>query len=939
MQSRQKRTAIRRTPAVPLRAPSPAEPEITETGGESLLLAAQRALIDCLPDVTWIKDHEGRLTLVNRAFAERYGISPEDAMGKTDFDIYPADKAARLREEDLRVMATRKPLRYESTLTVEGRECWVEVVKAPIMDAAGKVSGTVGTSRDISARKSAEQASERVQQRLELALEGSGLVLWDTDLKNGIVHLSEGWSRLLGGEPGETRTTVEKLMALVHPDDLPAARDLSMECLLGDRDDYATEHRVRTPDGHWKWILSRGRVTARDAAGRALRMTGTNLDITRRKSMEESLRQALEQSDTLLETTPTAIAVVHDGVINRCNAAMNRMFGFSGQPVRPMAVLFPGAAAWAHAKERIDAALADHQSFNGELELKRSDGTRFWVVAAARPVQAGASEILFALTDVTEQRLLAKELESAKEGADAANRAKSGFLATMSHEIRTPMNGVLGMLELLEMTHLNPEQRESLTLARSSAVSLLRLIDDILDFSKIEAGQLEIKPEPVSLQTLARRAITVHHELAARKGLELKCLVDPELAPAHVGDGLRITQILNNLLSNAIKFTEKGSVQLSVDCIRREGTHEVLRIRVRDTGIGIAPEQKARLFQPFVQGDSETTRRFGGTGLGLSICRRLAVLMDGDVNLDSQPGTGTEVTATLKLAVAGSDLLRKQWMERNSAGTGNTALTATGASDALILVVEDHAVNRLLLERQVSLLGYRVELAADGSEALEKLRNNRYDLVLTDCHMPNMDGYQLTREIRAMESARKSAPMPIIACTANALPADAALCLESGMNDYLSKPVTIGELRQKIARWLKPGESAYDRQSPEDRQSTQEPAQSGEPLDPEALLPYTGGNPGLRDDILRQFLTAHRTDMSGLSPVAGCRDAEKIARATHRIKGAARMIGAYPLATAAEQAEKAARSGLVDAACGLLPKLAEETARLEHFIEKSASTG
>lgn len=938
MQSRPKRTAIRRKPAVPSQKIPPAASGISATGSEPLLLAAQRALIDCLPDVTWIKDHEGRLTLVNRAFAERYGISPEDAIGKTDFDIYPADKAAQLREEDLRVMATREPLRYESTLTVEGRERWVEIVKAPIMDATGAVSGTVGTSRDISARKSAEQVSDRAQQRLELALEGSGLALWDTDLRSGEVHLSDGWSRLLGGEPGETRTSVEKLMALVHPDDLPAALELSMECLRGDRDDYATEHRVRTAGGQWKWIVSRGRVTARDASGRALRMTGTNLDITRRKSMEESLRQALEQSDTLLETTPTAIAVVHDGVINRCNAAMNRMFGFSSQPVRPMAALFPSTAAWAHAKERIDAALSDKQSFNGELELKRSDGTRFWVVAAARPVQAGAAEILLALTDVTEQRMLAKELESAKEAADAANRAKSGFLATMSHEIRTPMNGVLGMLELLELTRLNPEQRESLTLARSSAVSLLRLIDDILDFSKIEAGQLEIKPEPVSLQTLANRAINVHHELATRKGLELKCLVDPELATAHIGDGLRITQILNNLLSNAIKFTEKGSVRLSVDCVRHEETHDLLRISVRDTGIGIPPEQQTRLFQPFVQGDSETTRRFGGTGLGLSICRRLALLMGGDVTLDSSPGIGTEVSTTLKLAVASADLLRQQQQELASGNIRETTGSAAG-SDARILVVEDHAVNRLLLERQISVLGYHVELAVDGCEALEKLRNNRYDLVLTDCHMPNMDGYQLTREIRAMESARKSAPMPIIACTANALPADAALCLETGMNDYLSKPVSIGELRQKLVRWLKPAESDNGKQPLTDAQSPPEPGQSGEPLDPAALLPYTGGDPGLRDDILSQFLAAHIDDMSELSPVADCMDAEKIARATHRIKGAARMIGALPLATAAEEVEKAARSGLLDAACGLLPKLSGETARLEQFIKKSAGTG
>ncbi|MGE0559052.1 MAG: PAS domain S-box protein [Burkholderiales bacterium] len=898
------------------------------------LAAEQRTLLDSLPDVTWIKDRDSRLTLVNRAFAERYRITADDAVGLTDFDIYPAEKAAQLREEDLRVMVTRQPLRYESTLTIDGSEFWVEIVKAPVIDAEGTVIGTVGTSRDITARKAAEQASERSQQRLELALEGSGLVFWDIDLGTGKAHMSDGWAKLLGLPPGETLTTVDELVALVHPDDLPLAQKLSVESIRNLRNDYMVEHRVRVADGSWKWILSRGRVTARDGNGRALRMSGTNLDITARKSMENSLRQALDQSDTLLETTPTAIAVTREDVIVRSNVAMDRMFGFKDQEERPLAELFPGAAEWNEAKARIDAALADQRSFNGELELQRTDGTRLWVVAAARPVQPGSPEILFALTDVTELRRLTSQFESAKEAADAANRAKSGFLAAMSHEIRTPMNGVLGMLELLALTELNQEQRESLFLAHNSAISLLRLIDDILDFSKIEAGQLEIKPEPLSLQILAESAITVYHELAARKNLELTSSISPGLEGIiYVGDGLRISQIINNLLSNAIKFTEHGSVRLQLERTAGTDGFDTIRIRVTDTGSGIPPEQQSRLFRPFVQGESESARRLGGTGLGLSICRRLAKLMGGNAELRSTPGAGTEVTCTIRLAVADTEIISK-YQAQKLAGQAATVVSRAKTSDALILVVEDHPVNRMLLQRQVSLLGYRTDFAADGVEALEKIRSHHYDLVLTDCHMPNKDGYQLTRDIRAMESAAGiTSALPIIACTANALPSDADQCLEAGMNDYLSKPITLKSLSEKISRWLR-----TDREVAATTQAVAGTAlpEKNAPLDPAALDPYTQGNPKLRQDILDQFDDANEADLAALRIALESGQAETLARSAHRIKGAARMIGAGPLAAAAERIEQHARSGHLESAADLRGDLEHEAARLKACIRQLA---
>jgi len=354
---------------------------------------------------------------------------------------------------------------------------------------------------------------------------------------------------------------------------------------------------------------------------------------------------------------------------------------------------------------------------------------------------------------------------------------------------------------------------------------------------------------------------------------------------------------------------------------------------VSDTGPGIAPEQQPRLFRPFVQGESEAARRLGGTGLGLSICRRLAEMMDGSAELHSIPGEGTQVTCILRLAITGADAIRQQREQRHAA-VAAVPQGEKAAKEALILVVEDHPVNRVLLQRQVSLLGYRCDLAGDGIEALTRLAEHHYDLVLTDCHMPNMDGYQLTREIRSREAAAGNLhAIPVIACTANALSSDATLCFEAGMNDYLPKPITLQSLGEKITRWLR--DSVAVDTAPSDQAVHATPPETGNSLDLAALEPYVQGNAGLRDEILGQFLSEHASDLAALDLALGRNETEQIIRTTHRIKGAARMIGAAPLAATSERMETLARSGQLAAAAALRNALGKETSHLELAIRES----
>ena len=1029
----------------------------------------QIALLDSLPDVAWLKDIRGCLVSVNLAFSKRYGIAREAAIGKTDFDIYPRDKAAQLRHEDNEVIASRQSIRYESSQEFEGKHCWVEIVKSPIFDATGNVIGTVGTSRDISARKAAEsqlQESERrfrmlaemssdwyweqdaecrftsitsrannpldfkaligkkrwelpsegitperwrahratleahlpfhdfeyisvqpngahrhfmasgkpvydengkfagyrgigsditarkaaeaelrlAKERLELALQGSRLALWDTNLATGEVYLSEAWSRMLGRPAGETRTTTAELMALVHPDDLAHATQRSMETVRGDRDEYMTEHRVRAADGEWRWIISRGRVSARDATGRALRMSGTNLDITERKEMENTLRTALSRSEVLLQTTPTAIALVRDHIIRRCNPAMERLFGAApgalvGCSTR---VLFPQKDDWVAAIEKSRDAIERGDTVNEQFEFARAGGEKFWAMVAARQLEPGSPEILFTYTDVTAQQNLLRALVRAKEMADVASQSKSSFLATMSHEIRTPMNGVLGMLELLAFSNLDDEQRESLGLARDSATALLRLIDDILDFSKIEAGQLEIRPEPVSIGALVNRAAAVYSELATRKGLLLEHRVDPDMSPAHHADGLRLTQIINNLLSNAVKFTAHGKISLEVESLERNAEGESLRLRVSDTGIGVSPEQQRHLFQPFMQADANTTRNYGGTGLGLSICRRLAEKMDGSISMESAPGSGTVMTLLLRLPLAdpallaGDDKARRDEIIARSGG--DNAPDLLGIS---ILLADDHPINLRLIERQARLLGFDTTLAHDGVEALEKWKTGSYAMILTDCHMPHMDGYDLAREIRRLEAAAGTAkPIPIIACTANAMESDARACMEAGMNDYIAKPTTLEALKAKIEHWVSAGGNISALAAPpaiEAPAATPTVATADAPLDDHTLAEFTGGDASLRREILLQFIASDEPDAAELRLALAGDDCAAIAKSAHRVKGASRMIGAQPYANVAELIERAGRDGNLSVAKARLPDFEREQARLAAYLH--AETG
>ncbi|KXS33769.1 MAG: putative Histidine kinase [Candidatus Gallionella acididurans] len=501
-----------------------------------------------------------------------------------------------------------------------------------------------------------------------------------------------------------------------------------------------------------------------------------------------------------------------------------------------------------------------------------------------------------------------------------ANRAKDSFLATMSHEIRTPLGGLLGMMELLSRSRLDAEQHEMLRAARGSGKNLLRIVDDILDWTKIEAGKLVLSPQTVSIPAMLRGVVSTYAQLSSEKGIQLRWQVDTKLSAAHLFDPLRVSQILNNFTSNAIKFTEQGSVEISAELLARQDGHEQVRFRVKDSGIGIDKVQQERLFQHYEQASADTARMYGGTGLGLSICRKLADLMDGTISVDSTPGRGATFCFTISLPVASPAAQRDLQLQQAGAKRSyeKDIRPLADAGQVSVLAVDDQPVNRMLLKLQLALLGVHAEVAASGSEALSLWRNRHFDLIITDCHMPEMDGYELARSIRDMGLHDARPRVAIIAWTANVLAEEEERCLAAGIDDMLTKPTDLSDLRAMLLKWLiKAGIAVSLPEAPTPEAPTiaaaQHPSVADAAVDFGILEKIAKSHAG-QVEMLQEFLLHNRNDIANLNAALKDGNPAAVARCAHRIKGACRMVGALKLADICAAIEQAAKQGDMDGA-------------------------
>jgi PAS domain S-box-containing protein len=625
-----------------------------------------------------------------------------------------------------------------------------------------------------------------------------------------------------------------------------------------------------------------------------------------------------------------------DGRIVYANPALVRLLGEASENDclgKNFATAYFSEVTANRLQAEIMRALQRGELWHGELEIRGTDGGRVPVEANAfgiRDEHGQPRYLAVILSDITERKQAEQQLAEAKEKADIASAAKSEFLAAMSHEIRTPMNGVIGMTGLLLDTDLSGLQRRYAETIRSSGEVLLALLNDILDFSRIEAGKLELESVDFELAAVLDELAAPLALRAWEKGIKLQCEVGPDVPSRFCGDPGRLRQILTNLLGNAVKFTERGEICVQSGLLEQTETDFLLRFTVRDTGIGISPEQQQKIFQKFTQADISTTRRYGGTGLGLAIAKDLTELMGGNIGVTSTLGVGSEFWFTVRLS-------------RSSLGTmptdipvagsfSQTSLTAIRRGGARILVVEDNAVNQEVALGILRKLGLRADAVGDGAEAVELLKTLPYDLVLMDIQMPEMDGLEATRIIRNPQSNILNHHVPVIAMTANAMRGDRERCLEAGMNDYVSKPMSPQALLEALNAWL-PSDTPETRpDGPANEVLVSESMPEVPIFERAGLVARLMDDEALADRILARFLESTPKQIESLRKSLDSGDAVAAKRTAHAIKGAAADLGAERLRLVAHRIEEAAHAGDLQTAVGHVGELQFQFERLREVI-------
>src|SRR5271157_4620520 len=518
-------------------------------------------------------------------------------------------------------------------------------------------------------------------------------------------------------------------------------------------------------------------------------------------------------------------------------------------------------------------------------------------------------------------------LERERDRSEAATRAKSDFLSAMSHEIRTPLNGVVGMAQLLLATELSSVQRHYAEVAQASGRALLALSDEILDLSKIESGKLTLEAHDFDVRTTLSEAVSVLAVRAEAKGLALDGETAPEVPRLVRGDSHRLRQVLINLIGNAVKFTDRGGIAVRVTLDKQTGAGATLRFAVSDTGIGIPRERMAAVFSPFVQADASTTRKYGGTGLGLAISRQLAELMGGEIGVESEEGAGSTFWFTAVFGRAAAEHAPQPAPER-SAEWLRAAGRPNSGRQPRILVAEDDSTGQAVALAQLSSLGFAADVAGTGMQAIQALEAGEYDLVLMDCRLPDMDGYEATGRMRAAGRT----DIPIIALTADAMRGHRERCIGAGMNDFLSKPVELDRLREMLLKWL-PASGAGDPLQPAEDQ-TADPV-----FDGNGLLRRLMNDRDLAGAVIRGFLEDCPSQLALLSKRLSEADAPGVRSQAHRIKGSAACVSAGCLSAVGWEMERAAMANDLERVGALLPRAAEEFGKLKTALQTGGWLG
>jgi PAS domain S-box-containing protein len=651
---------------------------------------------------------------------------------------------------------------------------------------------------DMNKTQQAEQRAKESEKKYRTIIEDAGDVVFRCDYKGNFTFVNHRGEELTG-------YTTEELLgkhftSLIVPEMMDEVRSFYGKQFKEMTRETIYEFQIMPKNDGRKWVeqtvvmvMENGRINGFQCIVR---------DVSSRKELQKELFESNKKFQTLFDSSPFGVAVfeLEPGRILDANAAYLNMFGFTreeaiGHTAMELRIIDAGARA-----KIIEEVKTRGSMKNLEQVMYHRSGKPVICLFSNQLIELnGQTYSLVLFTDITERKKLESQLVAAKEEAEHATKAKEMFLASMSHEIRTPMNGVIGMANLLEGTKLKSEQKEYVTGIKDSGERLLTIINDVLDLSKINAGKISFESEPFSIKELIKN-ITLNLGITAKKkNITLNAIIADAVPEYVIGDSVRLSQILWNLCGNAVKFTEKGGVQVSVSIKSEKDGKANIEFTVKDTGIGITKERLPYIFDPFVQADVHTTRRYGGTGLGLDIAKKLVELQGGTILVESTPEKGSTFKFCLTFTKASPAVLSE-----DIKGTIGNAKNLKGIN---ILFVEDNAVNQRVGERTLTKWGASVVIAGNGRKATEMLLEKPFDLILMDLQMPEMDGIEATRYIRTSMPSVVS-HIPIIAMTASAFRGEYNKCIEAGMNNYISKPFKPEELYQMIVQTLQSNNSS-----------------------------------------------------------------------------------------------------------------------------------